>query len=102
MNNTFTLANAAVTAPGDWTVVSVSPVIYTGSNYVGTILFDTGAPIPNDNVSELDFSYQLHFSGNTSYTFTQEMTPVPEPGTVALVAVGGLLLAQFTLRRGRR
>jgi hypothetical protein len=102
MNNTFTLTNAAVTAPVDWTVVSVSPVTYTGSNYVGTILFDTGTPIPNDNVSELDFSYQLHFSGGTSYSFTQEMIPVPEPSTVALVAMGGLLFARFTLRRGRK
>ena len=102
MNNPFTLTNAAVTVPGDWTVVSVSPVTSIGSNYVGTIEFDTGTAIPNDNVSELDFSYQLKFSGNTHYSFTQEMIPVPEPGTLGLLTISGLLLGGFTLARRQR
>lgn len=100
MSSPFTLTNVNVTLPGDWSVVSVSPVTPTNSEYVGTILLDTGAPIPNGG--EIDFNYQLQFSGASQFSFTQEVIPVPEPGPIELVALAGGLFAAFTLVRPRR
>ena len=54
---------------------------------------------------ELDFNYAIHFASSTDYAFTQEMIPifseVPEPGTLALAGIGGLILA-LRLRRNSR
>jgi len=99
MNTPFALSNVVVTAPGDWSVVSVTQPVLVGTNYVGSMEFDTGTPIPNGGVGELGFSYQMQFGSSTHYSFTQEMIPVPEPGAMGLVAVGGVLLA--SLRRVR-
>ena len=103
----FSLANVTVTAPGDWHVVSYDPVaINTTSNFLATVVYDTGAPIPNDGTSTIDFGYSVHFSGSPAYTITQEMIPteetntVPEPGTLGLVGVGMLLFVQLARRRG--
>ena len=52
----------------------------------------------NDMVS---FSYQLQFTSSTHYSFTQEIIPVPEPGTVGMVTMSGLLLASLALARRR-
>ena len=96
----FTLSNVGVTVPGSWGVVSydatANPV---GPNYVATVVYDTGAAIPNDGTSTIDFGYSVHFSGSPSYTITQEMIPVPEPGTLGLVGVGALLLVQSVRHR---
>ena len=103
MSTNFTISNVTVINPPitNWTVVSVSPVTYTGSNYVASIEYDTGTPVAIGD--ELDFSYKLSFLGSTHYSFTQEMTPVPEPGTLGLVTISGLLLGGFKLaRRWRR
>jgi hypothetical protein len=100
MNTTFTLSGVTVSTPGDWGVVNVLQPVFTGSNYVGTIQLDTGAPIAIG--SQLGFSYSMIFSSATHYSFTQEMTAVPEPGTLEFVTLGGLLLAAFPLSRIRR
>jgi hypothetical protein len=93
MSNTFTLSNFQVITPGDWSVVSVSPLTPTNGlgSYVVSTLLDTGAPIPVGN--DIAFQYQLSFSGASNFHFTQEVIPVPEPETFALVALtGGLLV----------
>jgi hypothetical protein len=102
MSTNFTVSYVNVTNPStNWTVVSYdATALFTGSNWVSHIVFDTGTPVAIND--ELDYNYKLTFSGSTHYSFTQEMIPVPEPSAVALVAIGGLFLARFTLRRGRR
>lgn len=100
MATTFTITNVTVTSPlNDWTVVSVSPVTFTGSNFVANIVYDTGTPIAIGDT--LDFSYKLQFASSTHYAFTQEMIPVPEPGTVVMVTMSGLLFASLALARRR-
>lgn len=93
MSNTFTLSNFNVLTPGDWSVVSISPLTPTNGlgSYVVSTLLDTGTPIPVGN--DIAFSYQLSFSGASHFNFTQEVIPVPEPGTFGLVALSGGLLA---------
>jgi hypothetical protein len=103
MSNTFTLSSVNVSTPGDWSVVSVSPVTPTNGlgSYVASILLDTGTPIPVGN--DIAFSYQLSFNGASHFNFTQEVIPVPEPGAFDFAALGGLLLAPLAVAyRSRR
>lgn len=101
----FTISNVQVTfsPSNDWTVLSgpTTPTLSTNGMWVSSFVLDTGTPIANG--SELGFKYDLGFSGSTFYGFTQEMNPVPEPGTLALVALGGLVFGGFRMaRRSRR
>ena len=99
----FTLTNVDVSVPGSWSVVSFDQTAnYTGSNYLATVVYNTGPAIPNDGTSTIDFGYWVKFSGSPSYVLTQEMIPVPEPSTLVLLAFGGLFLARFASRRSRK
>lgn len=97
----YSVSNLAVTNPGNWTATITQPLTYTGVNgsgqyeYVGHIDFEGGTPVGNGN--ELDFSYKVTFAGSTSYHAIQEMSPVPEPGMIAVLVSG--LLGLFVARR---
>jgi hypothetical protein len=99
MNVSFTLTNVAVNAPGDWHVVSGDnqTATFTGSDYLATVVYDTGAPIAINGT--IDFGYWVKFSGSPAYTITQEMIPVPEPSTLGLVGLSLLLLGQLARHR---
>jgi hypothetical protein len=100
MNVSFTLTNVFVSTPGDWQVVSGDnqTATYTGSNYLATVVYDTGAAIATNDT--IEFGYWVKFSGSPAYTITQEMVPVPEPSSWAMVAFGAIaLLGSRRLRR---
>jgi hypothetical protein len=101
MDVSFAVTNVTVTSPADWTVTSFDAVAnFTGSNYLATVVYDAGTPVPISG--SLDFGYWVVFSGSPSYVITTEFIPVPEPSTLALVTLGGLALAVPALRRRRR
>jgi hypothetical protein len=94
--------------PNDWSVASViAPTLQVGGTYdgkyLGTINYAGGTQVAVGD--ELDYVYSIHFTGSSSYSFTQEaipqIAPVPEPSTITLLAIGGLAFA-MRLRRNRR
>ncbi len=94
MNRNFTLANPVVypDTTEAWSgAITQSPAQlvvsgpYTG-DYEASAVFTGGTPLPIGGI--IDFSYQIAFTGNV--TFTEELIPVPEPGTLVLV-LGGLV-----------
>jgi hypothetical protein len=103
LSQPFTITNPIVNMPGDWTVNYSTNSTFNGSVYVGFVDFTGGTPVSGDpdNPGTLDFAYRILFSGSTSYTLSQVMTPVPEPGTGSLLAVG-LVLGGYINRRLRR
>ncbi len=105
MDNPFTLSAANATLPLSWTLASIQPtavpVVSPHGSYEAQMAFTGGTAIGYNG--ELDFGYTISFTGSTDYSFTQEMIPVPEPGTFGFVVVAlfsGLFLA--ARRRSRR
>ena len=100
MNSSFTLSNAVVYTPVNWTATISQQPAWNGSAYEGRIDYYAGTPVAIGDT--LDFSYVMIFSGATQFNFTQELIPTPEPGTLGLVTISGLLLGGFALARRRR
>lgn len=97
MTQPFTIANTIVLNPG-WTGSVTQQPILSGGVYGGQIDYLGGTPVLNGQI--LSFSYQITFGGSAS--FSQELIPVPEPGSLSLLLGGGLLLAGLMFIRQRR
>ncbi|MGB7767480.1 MAG: PEP-CTERM sorting domain-containing protein [Verrucomicrobiia bacterium] len=104
MDNPFSLSSASVTLPPDWTLASIQPtavpVVSPHGSYEASMVFASGTPVAIGD--DLDFGYTISFTGSTDYSFTQEMIPVPEPGTIGFLAAGVLLLGGLVVVRQRR
>jgi hypothetical protein len=109
MSNPFSFVTPGPTVNNpfnDWNVASViAPTLQVGGiyngEYLGTINFAGGTPVGVGD--ELDYLFSIHFTGATSFSFTEStmVQTVPEPGTATLLAIGGLAFA-MRLRRSSR
>ncbi len=104
MNSFFTLKNSSITTPSTWSQQSISqPILDTSKNQYVVSMYFAGSPEIAVGES-IEFSYQMVFSGKTSYAFTQEMIPVfasaPEPSVFGMI--GGLLVGGAGLLRLRK
>jgi hypothetical protein len=101
MNQNFSIDSAGVIVPGGWTATITAP---TGpdisGNYVGTIDYKGGTAVALGAI--FDFGYQITFSGSTSYSLTESANPVPEPGVLGLLVVGGLLVSGSMVAKRRQ
>jgi hypothetical protein len=97
------LCGVGLSIPSDWSVVGFdSTATYTGSNYLATVVYSTGTPIPSDGVSSIDFGYWVVVSDASSYQLVQEFVAIPEPSAVMLVAMGTALFSLVVSRHRLR
>jgi hypothetical protein len=98
MSKLFSFSGISVANTG-WTYTSTAPVA-VGTNWVGYVDYYAVNPYVNQVpiTGTLGFSYAVSFIGSVYY-FGEELTPtpVPEPGTFALMACG--LAGLLVLRR---
>jgi PEP-CTERM motif len=104
MNQIFTIDSASVSTPPGWTASITAPSgPDISGNYTGTIDYLGGTPVATSGPNNvLDFGYSVTFSGSTSFSLTQTANPVPEPGALNFLMVGGLLAGGWATARRRR
>jgi len=100
MNQTFSINSANVTVPSGWTAIITPPSGPVSGIFTGTIDYKGGTPVAVNGT--LDFGYVVQFTGSTSYSLTESVTAVPEPGVFSLLMGGGLLLGGWMVAKRRQ
>ena len=92
MSKLFAFTNVGVGNSG-WNVTAVAQPTLVGSDWIGYIDY-AGYGNPVLASGTLDFNYSMTFTGGTSFQEQLTPSPVPEPGTFALMVCGltGLLV----------
>jgi len=90
MNKTYTFL-AATTLPS-WTANYTQPTYDSGTGkWIGQVDYVMGSGGSSVNVGDDgQFDYRISFLGSIAYC--QEMIPTPEPGSLLLLSLGGLLI----------
>lgn len=108
LNKSFTVAFPAtpVANPSGWSAgVSIAPHFDVASGlYTAELLYTGGTPVSSNPLSpnnEFDFAYKVTFSGATSYSLTEQVSPVPEPAAFSLLLCG-LVLGALKAAGGSR
>jgi hypothetical protein len=111
MDRAFSISNAAVSLPASWAVYSVtqptlnvSGALFPGTQYDGQVVYwyNGGSVLPSGPGNELDFQYDVGFSGSTVYNFADHLRPleaIPEPAALGFGLLGALT---FGFRRFAR
>jgi hypothetical protein len=98
MNQSFSIDSASVSTPADWATI-IGPVLPVGSNYTGMINYVAGTPVAVNGT--LAFGLQITFD-NSIFSFSETANPVPEPGALGFLLLGGLLLGGRMIARRQR
>ena len=111
-SGTYSITNASVYSPAGWTVTSLSPLTYAGTDVSGDYDYTASlnmAGAPSIGIGgELVYGFWLNFGAEPNFsvavaTMSIAAGPeVPEPGTIALVLAGGLSLVAYAWRKQRR
>ncbi|HZL44135.1 MAG TPA: PEP-CTERM sorting domain-containing protein [Verrucomicrobiae bacterium] len=96
MGQTFTIGGLSVANPG-WSIAVAFQPVLVGGPFIGEIHLTAGTPVQDGQL--LSFQYDITFAGSTS--FSETLTPVPEPSSMSLLA-GALLLGGFAAMKSRR
>jgi hypothetical protein len=92
--NPFTISNfnwfPGGTQPAAWNTPSVGTEFFNGSQYEVDLVYSGPATVPVSGT--FNFGYEVSFTagGTGSFAFTQVLTPVPEPTTFGMLAVGAM------------
>jgi hypothetical protein len=103
LNKNFTLSAISSANPAGWTgSQTIAPYLVSPNLWTAEIVYSGATPvntIVGDPNNEFDFTYKVTFSGATSYSLTEQVTPVPEPGVLSLLLGAGLLLGSKVAKR---
>jgi hypothetical protein len=94
LSNPFTLSSIAATTPADWTYSAGPEILNPSGPYAGQYeeLLTFSGPDTVPIGGTFAWQYNLSFSGSESFAFTQVLSPVPEPASFGILAVGGFAM----------
>jgi hypothetical protein len=96
-NSTLAILSTGIVAPSGWTWNITAPIAGqmpngAGPGYVGIIDYYQGTGSSIAIGDEGLFGFKISFSGSTSFSFSTEQVPTPEPATIGLLGLGAMAL----------